>query len=107
MKDEKIEVVKNWPKPKLMRDIQVFLGFANFYWRFIQGFSKIAGPLILVLRTTQSAKNLLLSIVEDAKIDSVGDGDCKNKMIERSPLISKDSNGAIDYLIPKARLAFT
>ena len=31
MEDEQIEVVKNWPEPKLMRDIQVFLGFANFY----------------------------------------------------------------------------
>ena len=28
---KQIEVVKNWPEPKLMRDIQVFLGIANFY----------------------------------------------------------------------------
>ena len=35
IKDERIEVVMNWPKPKLMRDIQVFLGFDNFYRRFI------------------------------------------------------------------------
>ena len=35
IEDEQIELVKNWPEPKLMRDIQVFLGFANFYWRFI------------------------------------------------------------------------
>ena len=33
--EERIEAVKNWPEPKLMRDIQVFLGFANFYWCFI------------------------------------------------------------------------
>ena len=31
MEDEKIEVVKNWPEPKLVWDIQVFIGFANFY----------------------------------------------------------------------------
>ena len=31
MEAEKIEVVKEWPEPKLVRDIQVFLGFANFY----------------------------------------------------------------------------
>ena len=35
MEDKKIETVKNWPKPKFMRDIQVFLGFANFYLWFI------------------------------------------------------------------------
>ena len=32
MEDERIRAVKQWPEPKLVRDIQVFLGFANFYW---------------------------------------------------------------------------
>ena len=31
MEDKRIETVKNWPKPKSVRDIRVFLGFANFY----------------------------------------------------------------------------
>ena len=31
MEAERIEVVKNWPELKLVQDIQVFLGFANFY----------------------------------------------------------------------------
>ena len=30
-KDERIEMVRNWTEPKSVRDIQVFLGFANFY----------------------------------------------------------------------------
>ena len=49
---KKIEVVKDWPEPKSVRDIQVFLGFANFYRRFIQGFSRIAAPLTSMLKTT-------------------------------------------------------
>ena len=52
MEAERIEVVKDWPEPKSVRDIQVFLGFANFYRRFIQGFSKIAAPLTSMLKTT-------------------------------------------------------
>ena len=31
MEDERIKAVKKLPKPKSVRDIQVFLGFANFY----------------------------------------------------------------------------
>ena len=31
MEDEKIEAVRNWLEPKSVRDIQVFIGFANFY----------------------------------------------------------------------------
>lgn len=38
MLDERIEVIKNRPKEKLMRDIQVLLGFADFYRRFIQNY---------------------------------------------------------------------
>lgn len=30
--------MKTWPKPKSIRDIQVFLGFANFNIRFIKNF---------------------------------------------------------------------
>jgi hypothetical protein len=39
----KVETIQNWPEP---RDIQSFLGFANFYQRFIHNYSEIAAPLI-------------------------------------------------------------
>ena len=52
MEDERIEAVKQWPEPQSVRDIQVFLGFANFYRRFIQGFSRIAAPLTSMLKTS-------------------------------------------------------
>ena len=35
MEDKRIEAVKSWPEPKSVRDIQVFIGFAKFYRRFI------------------------------------------------------------------------
>ena len=41
----KVETVTNWPTPINMKDVQSFLGFANFYRRFIYGFSNIAGLL--------------------------------------------------------------
>ena len=31
IEDERIEAIKQWPEPQSVRDIQVFLGFANFY----------------------------------------------------------------------------
>ena len=55
MKDEKIEAVKFWPEPKSVWDIQVFIGFVNFSWRFIQRFSKIAAPLTSMLKTSSTA----------------------------------------------------
>ena len=50
MEEERINTVKAWPKPKSVQDIQVFIGFANFYRRFIQGFSKIATLLTSMLK---------------------------------------------------------
>ena len=81
MEEERIQAVKTWPEPKSIRDIQVFLGFANFYWRFIQGFSKIAAPLPSILKTTTS---------------SPADG-------ERTPKSPGNSNS----LTPEAKLAFS
>ncbi len=49
MEEKRIEVVKDWPESQSVRDIQVFLGFANFYRRFIRNFSRIAAPLISML----------------------------------------------------------
>nr|GFA27831.1 putative reverse transcriptase domain-containing protein [Tanacetum cinerariifolium] len=38
----KIESIKGWASPKTPTEIRQFLGLAGYYWRFIEGFSKIA-----------------------------------------------------------------
>src|SRR5712691_9676392 len=45
MTSDKVEAVKSWLVPRNIKDVQAFLGFANFYRRFIQGFSKVCKPL--------------------------------------------------------------
>jgi len=41
----KVAGVREWPTPENKTDVQAFLGFMNFYWRFIQDFSAKARPL--------------------------------------------------------------
>ena len=41
----KVAKVTNWPIPSNRKEVQSFLGFANFYRRFIKGFSEHACPL--------------------------------------------------------------
>ena len=48
-----VEAVRNWPVPTTTTAIRSFLGFASYYRRFIQGFSKIAGRLHDLVATGQ------------------------------------------------------
>lgn len=45
MDPAKVAGVAEWPIPKAKRELQQFLGFANFYRRFVKDYSKIAQPL--------------------------------------------------------------
>jgi hypothetical protein len=47
---EKISVLKNWQVPTTVRGIQSFLGFCNFYRRFITNYGRIAKPLAKLMR---------------------------------------------------------
>ncbi|HEV7235587.1 MAG TPA: reverse transcriptase family protein, partial [Ktedonobacteraceae bacterium] len=42
---EKTAVVCDWKAPTTVRGVQSFLGFCNFYRRFIQDYSRVAKPL--------------------------------------------------------------
>ena len=45
MEEEKVKDVLEWPTPKYVKDVQKFLGLANYYRRFIKGFASVARPL--------------------------------------------------------------
>lgn len=45
MDPKKIAALASWPTPKCKKDVQQFLGFINFYRRFVRNFAKLATPL--------------------------------------------------------------
>src|SRR5467141_525887 len=46
----KIAGIAEWPTPTSKKEVQSFLGFTNFYWRFIKDFSEHAHPLFNLTR---------------------------------------------------------
>jgi len=44
MDSKKIQVVLDWATPKMIYNVQCFLGFVNFYQMFIKNYSQIAAP---------------------------------------------------------------
>ncbi len=134
IEDERIEAVKNWSEPKSVRNIQVFLWFANFYRPFIWGFSKIAGPLTSILRTANSSENLLTSVGVAEEDEVVGGGESggangnlsksqkskkskksaknptkmtKSQKLTQSKSPTTSNVGAMEFLTSEARIAFT
>ena len=115
MEEERIDAVKNWPEPKSVCDIQVFLGFANFYYCFIQGFSKIAALLTSMLRMSPIPTSVTQKLIN--LVDEFGGGD-RGENEARTPASTKGPTGAdypsfdhvshavSNYLTPDAKKAF-
>jgi len=49
--EKKVESILNWRAPPLVKDVQMFIGFANFYSCFIENFSKVCKPITNTLKT--------------------------------------------------------
>lgn len=45
MDPNKVKAILEWPRPELVKRVQSFLGFANFYWKFVEQYFKVAFPL--------------------------------------------------------------
>lgn len=47
---DKVRVVREWPAPKTVKQLQSFLGFVNYYNKFLSDFSVVAFPLHELLK---------------------------------------------------------
>ena len=55
----KVKIIQDWPEPKNVKDIQSFLGFANFYRRYIHNYSNIVVPLTCLTRKDTPQTNVI------------------------------------------------
>ena len=62
MDPSKVQTIQDWPEPRKVKDIQSFLGFANFYRRFISDYSGIVVPLTRLTR-----KGVAWNFTDDAR----------------------------------------
>ena len=65
MDQQRVSTITSWPIPKSFRDIQVFIGFCNFYRRFIYDFSRIAQPFTSLLKGSKNGKKPGSHILSD------------------------------------------
>ncbi len=136
IEEKKIEAIRNWPEPRSVRDIELFLGFANFYGRVIKSFKRIVASLTLMLQTIGNDNLDAQASGHKEKQDRIAgassasggrvDGSIKNLSIaaklakskkpkltkpKKSDLVkaqnfSKANSFGTDFLTPKAKKAF-
>ncbi len=59
--------IRHLLEPQSVYDIQVFLGFSNFYWQFIQRFSRLAGLLTSILKMTSAVGTKDKNLEQDSQ----------------------------------------
>ncbi|KAI2667777.1 Transposon Tf2-6 polyprotein [Labeo rohita] len=67
MDPQKLEAVRSWPLPTSLKQLQRFLGFANFYWRFIRGFSSTAALLTALTKPSRGEFHLTPEAIQAFK----------------------------------------
>ncbi len=55
MDPAKINTIVQWKEPRCIKDVQAFMGFANFYRKFVHNYSKISAPLSNLTRKDQKS----------------------------------------------------
>ena len=56
MEKSRVSTIQDWPEPQSIHEIQVFLGFVNFYCQFICRYFKLAAGLSDMLKGQQNLK---------------------------------------------------
>ncbi|TRX94028.1 hypothetical protein FHL15_005106 [Xylaria flabelliformis] len=74
MDPKKVEAITNWEQPQHVKDVQKFLGFANFYRRFIKSFSSILKAAFTSALTLAFFDPLRRTIVETDASDWASGG---------------------------------
>lgn len=76
MDPERVRTIQEWPEIRSYHDIQVFLGFCNFYRRFISGYSRVVQPLTDLLKGSVRGRkpgSVVLSTSERAAFQTLID----------------------------------
>jgi len=66
--ERKVESSKAWRAPTLVKDLYIFSGFNNFYWRLIMSFLGIWAKLTILLEDDQ--RNSFLGKAQQEHIDA-------------------------------------
>src|SRR6266446_8850523 len=86
----KVQGVTDWPQPTKVKDVQSFIGFMNFYQRFIHDFSEIAHPLHAL---TQKSKDWSWGAAKQQAFDAL------KSTVTSTPTLAFPSKSSVGRII--------
>jgi len=81
---EKVEKIKQWPLPITYADLHSFIGFANYYRRFVKNYFSVVHPLISLLeenRAKQSKRKIDWNNTAISSFENVKQALCQNSLL--------------------------
>ncbi|GJP37618.1 hypothetical protein CLOM_g22008 [Closterium sp. NIES-68] len=95
---KKVEAVRTWKTPENVKELQQFLGFANYYNRFVPQYAKLAAPLTDLLKKNtpykwepqhqeaveqlkQALTSALVLVLQDPERDYVIEADASDQAV--------------------------
>jgi len=81
---QKIEKIKNWPRPTTYSDLHSFIGFTNYYRRFIRNYFALVRPLLQLLdgnHGKNSRRKVSWNNTAEESFTTVKDVLCKNTLL--------------------------
>ncbi|KAF8753406.1 hypothetical protein RHS01_07194 [Rhizoctonia solani] len=105
MEKDKVQAIMDWPEPQNVKQVQSFLGFANFYCCFVPNFSCLARPLN---NLTQKEQPWIWQEEQKAAFDTIKAEICKEPVLahpdESKPYtLETDASGAAMGAVPSQR----
>lgn len=95
-----MKVVQDWPKPKTLKDLRSFLGFASYYRRFVRRFAQTAKPLYNLIAVCNNAQKNTKH-VKSRVVEENWNADCDKAFAEiKRVLTTSPTLGFADFPRP-------
>jgi len=88
-----VQAIQEFPQPKSLKELQSFLGLANFYRKFIKNFSEIAAPLTDGTKNASQTRPIIWNEAMSFAFDAL-----KNALVSAPCLALPDPDGEFEVI---------
>ena len=101
--ENRVNVIRNFPRPTCLKELQKFIGMINFYHRFIPKLAEDLGPLYEIVANLQNSKNKQIACWSQAC--EANFNKIKQKLADATLLVNPNPNFEIRLTVDASNVA--